>query len=73
MGRGYFVHLVYFRSKEGKGLNIRIVSTKHVDATIAKNHGDFAVAIWKDSSNVGPVPQDFSQVCWFIAYRRVAV
>jgi len=55
--------------KWGGGLysNIWLVLTihphEHVDAV--KSHNDLAVAIWRNSSDIGHVPWESSQVCWY--------
>ena len=51
--------------------NIWLVLTmrphKHVD--VAKSHDDLPVAIWRSSSNVGHVPREFLQVCWYFLQK----
>jgi len=32
---------------------------------MGKSHDDLAVAIWRNSSTIGHVPREFSQVCWY--------
>jgi len=34
-----------------------------------KSHDDLAVAIWRSSSNIGHVPREFSQVCWYFLQK----
>jgi len=38
-----------------------------------KSHDALPVATWRDSSDIAHVPQEFSQVCCYLAsYRRMA-
>jgi len=64
----------YFESKVGGGLysNIQLVSTvcphKHTWMR-AKSHDDVAVAIQRNSSNIGHAPQESPQVCWYFLQK----
>jgi len=55
--------------KWGRGLysNIRSVSTIYAPTNVdaVKSHDDLAVAIRRNSSNVGHAPQESYEVCWY--------
>jgi len=36
---------------------------------MGKSHDDLAVAIWRNSSSIGHVPWEFSQVCWYFLQK----
>ena len=48
-------------------VSLDYVPHKRVD--VVKSHDDLAVAIWRSNSNIGHVPQEFSQVCWYFLQK----
>ena len=48
-------------------VSLNYVPHKRVD--VAKSQDDSALAIWRNSSNTGHVPREFSQVCWYFIQK----
>jgi len=58
---------------EGRGLifeySVSLDYTPHKCVDAAKSHDDIPVATQRNSSNIGHVPREFSQVCWYFLQK----